>query len=469
MTRLLFVVGAGLWALLVIAAGCGDEFIAGETTGTGGSAEACTTESDCPGVDDACKQRLCSNGSCAFSFSAAAAECPQGVCDGEGECVECVDNAMCDVAGEVCAEGECVPAHCINDELDGDESDVDCGGSCPGCANGDTCNGPADCRSNVCVDDVCQPCVEHDQCPGGMYCDPTTQLCRNKRDNGEDCTGNAVCQSGHCPDGVCCDTACQELCVSCREGSTGQPNGSCKPVLADLDPDEECADEAASTCGTSGKCDGAGACKLHPAGVECASPQCQGDDLVTSACDGNGTCATDSDDCALFVCESNACVTSCSDSSDCDVVCDAASGQCLGCAANPPTASGAPCSPDCSNGCANGTCVIDCLTTGACATTTKNCADGMPCVVNCTSGACTSLQLNCPADHACTLDCEGTSACAGADLNCGAGSCSLSCNADSNACLNVDQNCGSNECEAVCGGTSQPVQHCGPSCMCTGC
>ncbi len=441
MTRLFLFVGLGLWALLVVGAGCGDEFLANEGTGGGGaSGEACTTESDCPGVDDACKQRLCSNGNCGFSYSAAGAECPDGVCDGAGECVECVDDAMCDVAGEVCAQGECVPAHCVNDTLDGDESDVDCGGSCPGCPNGDDCNVPGDCRSNVCVNNVCEPCVEHGQCPQGMYCDPTTQNCRNKLDDGEDCSGSAVCQSGFCPDGVCCETACQETCMSCRELATAELNGLCRPVKAGTDPFGDCA-----------------------------APQCQGDDLVTSSCDGSGACATDADNCALYVCAADACLTSCDDSGDCDVVCDATSGQCLACNSDPATVSAAPCPADCSNGCANGTCVIDCLSAGACASTTKTCPDGRPCVVNCTAGACANLAVSCPADHPCTLSCEGIAACADADLNCGAGTCDLSCNADSDACLGVDQNCGSNACTATCGGSSMPVQHCGPSCMCSGC
>jgi hypothetical protein len=40
--------------------------------------------------------------------------------------------------------------------MDGDETDVDCGGSCPNkCANGYGCDNPTDCQSNNCQNNVC--------------------------------------------------------------------------------------------------------------------------------------------------------------------------------------------------------------------------------------------------------------------------------------------------------------------------
>jgi plastocyanin len=45
----------------------------------------------------------------------------------------------------------------------GAETDTDCGGSCPACANGRTCATAADCTSGVCVSTACvppeKPCV----------------------------------------------------------------------------------------------------------------------------------------------------------------------------------------------------------------------------------------------------------------------------------------------------------------------
>jgi plastocyanin len=46
-------------------------------------------------------------------------------------------------------------ATCTNGQTDGDESDLDCGGSCPGCALNATCHSAADCSSGVCVSGHC--------------------------------------------------------------------------------------------------------------------------------------------------------------------------------------------------------------------------------------------------------------------------------------------------------------------------
>lgn len=44
---------------------------------------------------------------------------------------------------------------CTNGTLDGDETDVDCGGSCAGCGIGQACQSDSDCQSNSCVAGVC--------------------------------------------------------------------------------------------------------------------------------------------------------------------------------------------------------------------------------------------------------------------------------------------------------------------------
>lgn len=77
---------------------------------------------------------------------------PDCACDAEecysGECP----------AGYVCGfDGCCVP-HCGDGWQNGDEGDVDCGGSCAAkCAAGQHCYGFWDCASGQCVSGVCQP------------------------------------------------------------------------------------------------------------------------------------------------------------------------------------------------------------------------------------------------------------------------------------------------------------------------
>jgi hypothetical protein len=60
--------------------------------------------------------------------------------------------------GYVCGfDGCCVP-HCFDGWRNGDEGDVDCGGSCAAkCTAGQHCYGFWDCASGVCVNSVCQP------------------------------------------------------------------------------------------------------------------------------------------------------------------------------------------------------------------------------------------------------------------------------------------------------------------------
>src|SRR5262245_26199617 len=46
-------------------------------------------------------------------------------------------------------------ATCTNRKLDGDETDVDCGGSCPVCPPGNICKVDGDCQSKTCVGGFC--------------------------------------------------------------------------------------------------------------------------------------------------------------------------------------------------------------------------------------------------------------------------------------------------------------------------
>jgi hypothetical protein len=56
---------------------------------------------------------------------------------------------------EVCDwDGYCSP-HCGNGWQDGDESDLECGGSCGTCSTGQHCWVPSDCASGTCSGNVC--------------------------------------------------------------------------------------------------------------------------------------------------------------------------------------------------------------------------------------------------------------------------------------------------------------------------
>ena len=80
---------------------------------------------------------------------------------------------------------------------------------------------------------------------------------------GSSCAIGGECASGSCADGVCCNTACTGTCVTCAGQGTV---GTCVNAQLGTDPRDECAVEAASTCGSTGMCDGTGACdKYRPA------------------------------------------------------------------------------------------------------------------------------------------------------------------------------------------------------------
>src|SRR5262249_40040557 len=81
-----------------------------------------------------------------------------GLCDGSGACVGCLADADC--AGVlICgAAHACVPPSCVDGVQNGAESDIDCGGgACARCAKGKSCTYDADCASGLCrlSDHVC--------------------------------------------------------------------------------------------------------------------------------------------------------------------------------------------------------------------------------------------------------------------------------------------------------------------------
>jgi len=68
--------------------------------------------------------------------------------------------------------------------------------------------------------------------------------------SGSGCADGSECPSGFCSDGVCCDRACDGACESCNLPII---SGTCTPIPAGSDPDDECA--GASTCNASGFCE----------------------------------------------------------------------------------------------------------------------------------------------------------------------------------------------------------------------
>lgn len=145
--------------------------------------------------------------------------------------------------------------HCDDDERNGDETDLDCGGSCPPCAIGRSCGRPQDCSSDACVD------------------------------------------------GVCCESACTGTCQACSEEKTEQPDGVCWAVAPGSDPDDECS--GGYNCGLGGceSCDD-GLQNGDETGVDCGGdcPPCSEDCTNGTDDDGNGLVDCEDPACASFTC-----------------------------------------------------------------------------------------------------------------------------------------------------------------------
>ena len=101
-----------------------------------------------------------------------------------------------------CDAGRCATAApedtCHDRVIDGDETDVDCGGSCAACASAAACNAPADCQSGGCDAGHCRAATCTDGARDGFESDvdcgagcPTCPV-------GEGCANNADCATMHC-------------------------------------------------------------------------------------------------------------------------------------------------------------------------------------------------------------------------------------------------------------------------------
>jgi hypothetical protein len=138
--------------------------------------------------------------------------------------------------------------------------------------------------------------------------------------NGLDCNYEGDCQSRYCVDDRCCSTSCAGNCKACSSALTGGPeDGVCRNVKADTDPDGDCPEQAASTCGYTGVCS-SGACATWPVGTECVTSTCVANTRVWTECAGFNSCTQGrSQDCTPGVCQSGSCVNNCANDSQCPV------------------------------------------------------------------------------------------------------------------------------------------------------
>ncbi|NMB73769.1 MAG: hypothetical protein GYA21_01415 [Myxococcales bacterium] len=199
------------------------------------------------------------------------------------------------------------------------------GGPSSGIRAGGAClNGPGGGCTSDCIS--CEPyqaesgtacrttCRDANDCWSGYACESGT--CRVPEGIGDVCSSQSGCVHGLCVDGRCCVSACTGLCRSCAVDGRF---GFCAFFPAGTDPDNECEARPASTCGTTGACDGTGACALWPAGEACSPARCEGNlALGAGSCNGAGDCVPGSQqDCFPGVCVQAACRDTCVAHAEC--------------------------------------------------------------------------------------------------------------------------------------------------------
>ncbi|MEQ9323097.1 MAG: hypothetical protein RIF41_28280 [Polyangiaceae bacterium] len=205
-----------------------------------------------------CTADSCTNG-VALNESNPDAPCSNGFCDAQGNCVECNQATHCasNVDKTVCQSGVCVPQACVNgvfDPVEG-ETDVDCGGPCAPCADGEGCLLPEDCLSGVCIPDAMECAVP--SCTDDVL---------NGEESGVDCGGSCV----GCPAGANCNVPGDCESVVCIAGGCEAP--TCSDGAANgMESDVDCGGSVCSPCAAGHSCVEAKDC----ASSVCRSTICQ--------------------------------------------------------------------------------------------------------------------------------------------------------------------------------------------------
>src|SRR6185369_11784680 len=160
----------------------------------------------------------------------------------------------------VCLNGNCAAPKCDDTVKNGNETDVDCGGSCSPCIPGQKCGQGSDCNSLVC-DLSAQPAVckiplcndgvknggETDKDCGGPSCGASChagQACLAKTDCQCAVCTNAVCAPA-CGDGIICSDAVTE---TCDDGNAASGDG-CTNCAVDFG--YACGTAAPSVCNST--------------------------------------------------------------------------------------------------------------------------------------------------------------------------------------------------------------------------
>ncbi len=345
-------------------------------------------------------------------------ECAAGECNGAKTC-EAPDGLAC-MTGAQCQSGHCVDGVCCN---------TDCSGTCRACNVPNSVGTCANVPLNQDPVNECNP----GSCDGLGACQINT---------GNACSSNAQCSTGFCVDGVCCNSACTGTCQACTSVlKGGGNNGECGPIAGSTDPQNECVQEPASTCGNTGFCSGQGNCSLYPNGTTCATAACTGQSTKSNpdTCNGVGQCQDGgSQSCQAYACNGGNCNLTCTADTDC-----ATGNFCKSMACEPKKPSGVVCAAG--NECTSGNCVDGVCCSTACTDECKSC--GLPGSL----GVCANI----PSGQADALPaCGGIQVCNGSGKCVDANGQPCATNAECFSTLCVDGVCCNTACNGLCSACS---------------
>ena len=195
----------------------------------------------------------------------------------------CADGKGC-LIGDDCASGLCSASKCVsctNNIIDGDETDINCGGTNCGkctdicvnaaCKNGNNENSACmidnDCLSGRCFSNMCVSCTDGIKngnetsidCGGGGQCKP----CKATGNSGTgSCLRDTDCLSERCEDGLC--VSCSNNIKDSDEGDI-DCGGMCQKKCKNSKNCQKGSDCLTSYCDTADTT----TCKDPPADVHC--------------------------------------------------------------------------------------------------------------------------------------------------------------------------------------------------------
>ncbi|MEL6543042.1 MAG: hypothetical protein AAFQ82_00345, partial [Myxococcota bacterium] len=251
---------------------------------TEGDDSACADSNEVCNNDDLCVRKRETGESCVSSE-----QCIDGSC-ADARCCENDCDDTCEACSELLTglpDGECHPVPRTNSDFGTcTPTGTGCAGDscvCTGATSclsavGAPCDGPSECITGNCRDNVCalgeqgDPCGVNDACASGLVC--IGEVCRAASLLGGDCDEVADCDGNN----LACDT---QLC-SCAPGFADcdlSPENGCEQSLNDVNNCGTCT----RRCGFGASCS-AGQCICAPEAVE----ECL--DLDGRSCDSGGEC-----------------------------------------------------------------------------------------------------------------------------------------------------------------------------------